>query len=174
MWCWREAHGAAVTLTLVGLTVVLELGAGFALVVIRAAAVEVSHKAAALGPVVTGVWTARVVLHLRTGRSKDVFLLRVKCSSILPSGSSPHLTACTREASGTFTHESFQQGVAAAVVPTRAAGTAVSLNLTVPAHESRLASTAIASGQLLTQRHVLCGRRERARWSRAEVIYSDK
>lgn len=61
----RYGNGAAVNHSaLVCLAVILQLGAGFALVVVGAAAVEVSGQAVALSLVVTGVGTARVALHL--------------------------------------------------------------------------------------------------------------
>lgn len=53
-----------VTLTLVSLAVVLELWTGLALVIVWAAAVEISHQAVALGLIVTWVRAARVILHL--------------------------------------------------------------------------------------------------------------
>lgn len=118
----------------------------------------------ALGLVVTWVWAARVILHLQMENRKKRHVLTksqihlqckqntvfVQCS--LKAGLDPHLTGCTSEALRAFTHESVQQGVAAAPVPTRTAGTAVPLNLTVSAHESRLANTLVASGHLLAQR----------------------
>lgn len=66
-----------------------------------------------------------------------------------------HLTSCTSEALQAFTHEPVQQGVAAATVPTWTAGTAVSLNLAVPTHESWLANTLVASGHLLAGPSIL-------------------
>lgn len=61
-------------MTLVGLAVVLQLGTGFALVIIWAAAVEISHQAVALGLIVTWVWAARVILHLKMEtRELEVF-----------------------------------------------------------------------------------------------------
>lgn len=54
-----------VTSTLVGLAVVFELRAGFALVVVRAAAAEVALQVVALDLVVTRVGAARVILHLQ-------------------------------------------------------------------------------------------------------------
>lgn len=59
----KGAWGA--TSTVVGLAVVLELGAGFAFVVVRAAAVEVALPVVALRLVVAGVGTARVPLNLK-------------------------------------------------------------------------------------------------------------
>lgn len=72
---------------------------------------------------------------------------------IFPAGSSPHLTGGSSEALWAFTQETVQQGVTAATVPTRTAGTAVPLNLAVPAHESQLADALVASGRLLEPRH---------------------
>lgn len=64
----------------------------------------------------------------------------------------PHLTGCTSEALRAFTRKALQQGMAAPTAPTRTAGTAVSLNLAVATHESRLANTLVASGRLLKQK----------------------
>lgn len=64
MWrCW-------VTFTLVGLAVVLELWTGFALIVIRTAAVEVTGQAVALSLVLTRVWATGVVLQLQEEKQK--------------------------------------------------------------------------------------------------------
>lgn len=61
----------SVTLTLVGLAVVLELWTGFALIIVWAAAVEISLQAVALGLIVTWVGAARVILHLQM-KNKEV------------------------------------------------------------------------------------------------------
>lgn len=57
---------------MVGLAVVLELRAGPAFVVVRAAAVEVALPVVALSLVVAGVGPARVTLDLRWRRSSCV------------------------------------------------------------------------------------------------------
>lgn len=125
----RHGNSAAVNhLTPVGLAVVFELRAGFALIIVWAAAVEISLQAVALSLIVTRVWAAWVILHL---------------------------TSCTSEALEAFTHEAVQQGVAATTVPAWTARTAVPLDLTVPAHKARLADTLIPSGHLLAGPSVL-------------------
>lgn len=115
-------------LTAVGLAVVLTLRAGFALVIVGAAAVEISHQTVALSLIVTGVRAAAVILHL---------------------------TGCTSEALRAFTYEAVDQGLAAPSVPTGTAGTAGPLNLTVPTLKPRLANTLVASGHLLAGPSIL-------------------
>lgn len=58
------------TLTVVGFAVVLELRAGFAFVVVRAAAVEMALHIVALSLVVARVGAARVTLNLESGGEK--------------------------------------------------------------------------------------------------------
>lgn len=62
------------TFTGIGLAVVLELGAGLALIVIRTGTVEVFHQTVALGLVLARVRAARVTLHLRMDRWKDEWM----------------------------------------------------------------------------------------------------
>lgn len=63
-------QGASSTSTVVGLAVVLELRAGFAFVVIRAAAVEIALPLVALRLVVAGIGTAWVPLDLEWTEEK--------------------------------------------------------------------------------------------------------
>lgn len=58
------------TLTVVGFAVVLELRAGFAFIVVRAAAVEIALHIVALSLVVARVGAARVTLDLESGGEK--------------------------------------------------------------------------------------------------------
>lgn len=109
--CAIGGHGDSTTVnhfTGICLTVVLELRAGLALKVVRAGTVEVIHQTVTLGLVLARVRAARVALHLTGGASVPMWAL---------------------------THEAVQQGVTPAPVPTWAAGTAVPLDVTMPAHK---------------------------------------
>lgn len=66
----KKCEATGFTFTLVGLAVILEFRTGFALVVIRTAAVEVAHQAVALGLVVTRVWATGVILQLQEEKQK--------------------------------------------------------------------------------------------------------
>ncbi len=68
----KQPSGCCVTLTLVGLAMILELWAGFALVIVWAAAVEISHQAVALGLIVTRIRPAWVILHLQEDNRRSV------------------------------------------------------------------------------------------------------
>jgi hypothetical protein len=136
------------TFTGIGLAVVLELRAGLALIVIRTGTVEVFHQTVALGLVLARVRAARVTLHLRMHRWKDEWMngwinrsfLCIKDKTRFVKGldwTIAHLTGSASVSLWALTHEAVQQGVAPAPVSTRAAGTAVPLDLTVPAHKPR-------------------------------------
>lgn len=62
--------GRCFTFALVGFAVIFKLRAGFAFVIVWAAAVEISHQAVALGLFVTWVWVAGVILDLETEKRR--------------------------------------------------------------------------------------------------------
>lgn len=62
------------------------------------------------------------------------------------SGSTLYLAGHPSEARPALAHEAVEQGVTAAAVSTRTAGTAVPLDLAVPTHKPWLADALVASG----------------------------
>lgn len=62
--------GRCFTFALVGFAVIFKRRAGFAFIIVWAAAVEISHQAVALGLFVTWVWAAGVILDLETKKKE--------------------------------------------------------------------------------------------------------
>lgn len=149
------AASARLTSALVRLAVVLQLRAGFPLVVVGATAAEVARRqAAAARRVPARVGAARVLLDLREAGQRSETRRRRGFPGAWRRGWGRHLAGGASEAGRTLADEAAREGVAAPAVPARGAGAAVPPQLAAPTHEPRRAGALVPSGRVLKARAI--------------------